>query len=89
MIRGADGVETTGRQHITSRYRERRNDPAWSKTLRTYGSLPHGNREISRLTSFGWLRGSHGESQGNTVVMNEREKSDRPIVPRKLPNKGG
>ena len=47
--RGADGVESPGRQHDALRQGEKRIDPAWSETLRTSGSFLHGNREIPRL----------------------------------------
>jgi hypothetical protein len=48
---GADAVHKSGRQHRLHRYREMWSDPAWSKTLCTYGSSSSGNREVPRLAS--------------------------------------
>jgi hypothetical protein len=45
-LRGADAVETSGRQHRAGRYREARPDPARSETPRTHGINSRGNREI-------------------------------------------
>src|SRR6202521_5139179 len=36
-----------------------------------------------------WRCGAHREVQGRTPMMHEREKSDRPAVPTKSPNKAG
>ncbi len=53
-IRGADAVETSGRQHGMARHGERRSGPAWSETPRTSGSHLRGNREISWLAAQLW-----------------------------------
>src|SRR6266576_6393782 len=47
-LRDADAVEEGGRPHPACRYREARRDPARSETPSTYGSTPHGNREVPR-----------------------------------------
>lgn len=47
---GADVVLGNGRQHRPHRYREMRQDPAWSETPCMYGNSSHGSREIPRLT---------------------------------------
>ena len=52
---GADAVERSGRPHRPSRHRKRRADLARSQTLRMYGRILHGNREIPPL--FGRNRG--------------------------------
>lgn len=49
--RGADAVIGGGRPHRPGRHRKTRTDPARSKTLRTHGTLSHGNREIPRPTT--------------------------------------
>ena len=53
LLRSADAVMTGGRQQRTSRQREGRSHPAWSKTPCTHRStsqgrtpLPYGSREI-------------------------------------------
>ena len=51
---GADAVPQSGRQHCSYRYREIWLDPAWSKTLCTYGNSSRGNREVPRLASEDW-----------------------------------
>ncbi len=48
---GVDDVKPIGRQNRIHRYSKVYFGPAWSKTLRTYGSFPHGNREIPCLAS--------------------------------------
>ncbi len=49
FLRGADAVKESGRPHRLSRYRERRADPARSKTPCTYGNTSRENREIRCL----------------------------------------
>ncbi|KPK76783.1 MAG: hypothetical protein AMJ79_05490 [Phycisphaerae bacterium SM23_30] len=49
VLQDADGVNGSGRQYSSSRYRKRWTDPAWSETLCMYISLSHGNREIPQL----------------------------------------
>ena len=51
LLRGADAVDGRGRQHRVSRHRERRLDPARSKTPRMHASTLHGSREIPRLSA--------------------------------------
>ena len=46
VLRGADVLETDGRQHRVRRYREASMDPARSETPRTHEINLHGNREI-------------------------------------------
>ena len=46
LLRGADAVETGGRQHLVRRSGEALRDPARSKTPRMYGCTLLGNREI-------------------------------------------
>ena len=50
VLRGADAVEISGRQHRACRPRKARSDPARSETRRMHGNLSHGNREIPRLS---------------------------------------
>ena len=46
ILRDADAVRRSGRQHPAHRYREVRRNPARSETPGTYGSTLRGNREI-------------------------------------------
>jgi RNA-directed DNA polymerase len=46
LLRDADAVRRSGRQHPRRRYREAPRSPARSETPRTHGSTSHGNREI-------------------------------------------
>ncbi len=46
ILRDADAVRRSGRQHPGHRYREVPRKPARSKTPCTYGSTSRGNREI-------------------------------------------
>ena len=46
LLRDADAVGASGRQHLVHRYREVCQSPARSETPCTYGSTSHGNREI-------------------------------------------
>ena len=50
-LRGVDDVKPIGRQNRIHRYRKVYFGLAWSKTLCTYGSFSHGNREIPCLAS--------------------------------------
>jgi hypothetical protein len=50
-LRGVDDVKPIGRQNRIHRYRKVYFGLAWSKTLCTNGSFPHGNREIPYLAS--------------------------------------
>ena len=51
VLRGADAVQTSGRQHPTRRERETRRDPARSETPGMHGRTSHGSREIPRLSA--------------------------------------
>ena len=46
LLRDADAVRRSGRQHPAHRYREVRRNPARSETPGTYGNTLRGNREI-------------------------------------------
>ena len=46
LLRDADAVGESGRQHRTHRYRKVRRNPARSETPCTYGNTSHENREI-------------------------------------------
>ena len=46
ILRGADAVRRSGRQHPARRYRETCRSPARSETPCTYGNTSLGNREI-------------------------------------------
>ncbi len=46
LLRDADAVGASGRQHLVHRYREVPQSPARSETLCTYGNTSRGNREI-------------------------------------------
>lgn len=62
-------------------------DPARSKTLSTPGSLLHGSWEISPVPDA-HVSGGPGKAKSRNPVVHAGEKSDTPIVPEKLPNKG-
>lgn len=47
IVWGADAVNPGGRQHVLHRHREMLDGPARSKTLCTYGTSLHENRESS------------------------------------------
>lgn len=83
---GADLVRIRGRQHGVRREGEACNGPAESETLSMHGNSQYGNREISR-TPNGTGPGRLGKAEANKPSMNVREKSHRPIVPEKHPNK--
>ena len=51
LLRGADVVVASGRQHRECRERETLWDPARSETPSMHGSTLHGNREIPRLSA--------------------------------------
>jgi len=46
LLRDADAVRRSGRQHLPGRYRETWWSPARSKALCTYGNTSHENREV-------------------------------------------
>jgi hypothetical protein len=51
LLRDADAVEPSGRQHRVHRHRKVCQDPARSETPCMYGSTLCGNREIPRLSA--------------------------------------
>ena len=61
-LRGADAVRRSGRLHLVSRYRERRQDPARSETPCTYGDTSHENREIPWSPAVADAAGRVGKS---------------------------
>jgi hypothetical protein len=63
LLRGADAVERVGRPYLTHRYREMRQDPARSETLRMYRNTSHGNREIPCLPATSGTAGRAGKSK--------------------------
>jgi len=62
-------------------------DPTRSQTLSTPGSLLHGSSEISLMSGAGWPDGA-GKVKDRKPADYVDEKSDTPIVPKKLSNKG-
>jgi hypothetical protein len=65
--------------------------PAESKTLSMRESSMPENREIPAAPAIGrkpW-KGRSGKARGHNPDVYAARKSDRPIVPRKLPNKPG
>jgi hypothetical protein len=64
VLRGADAVEESGRQHRVRRYRETRLDPARSETPRMHGNISHGNREIPRSSVARWVTDRIGNPKG-------------------------
>lgn len=83
---GADPVRIRGRQDGEHRNGETLEGPAESETLSMHGNSMDGNREISR-TSYGENQERLGKARANKPSTNVREKSHRPIVPEKRPNK--
>jgi group II intron reverse transcriptase/maturase len=63
-------------------------DPARSETLRLPGSFSYGSSEISSVSGVVGPDGT-GKVNDRKPVINAGEKSDTPILPEKLPNKGG
>ncbi len=62
-------------------------DPARSETLCMLGSLSYGSSEISSVSGAVGPDGA-GKVNDRNPAIDADEKSDTPIVPRKLPNKG-
>jgi len=79
LYRQAEGCTSAGAN------RKSAGDPARSKTLSMPGSLLHRTWEISSAPGPGWE--GRGRQSRNPAIDAD-EKSDTPIVPRKLPNKG-
>ena len=62
-------------------------DPTRSKTLSTPGSFLHGSWEISPVPEPRGAGGT-GKAKSRNPVVHAGEKSDTPVVPKKLSNKG-
>jgi RNA-directed DNA polymerase len=63
-------------------------DPARSETLRMPGSFLHGSWEVSAVPDEA-KSGGTGKVGDRNPVINVAEKSDAPVVPKKLPNEAG
>lgn len=63
LLRGADVLETSGRQHPGRRFGETFRDPAQSETPRMYGCTLFGNREIPLLSAAARRADRIGKSQ--------------------------
>ena len=63
VLRDADAVEVSGRQHRVHRPRKVYLDPARSETPSMYGSTLSGNREIPRLPEAEGAAGRIGKSK--------------------------
>lgn len=62
-------------------------DPTRSETLCMSGNLLHGSSEISSVSGAAWPDRAGKVNDRNPAIYAD-EKSDTPIVPRKLPNNG-
>ena len=89
QIPGADAVPASGRPHVPARKRERKDDPARSKTLSMHGISRRENRELLSSPEADGAIGARREGPGRKPPMNDVRKSHRPIVPTKPPNKIG
>ena len=89
QIPGADAVPASGRQYVPARKRERREDPARSKTPSMYGVSKRENREIPTSPDADGAVGTRREGPGCKPPTNDEGKSHRPMVPTKPPNKVG
>jgi hypothetical protein len=63
LLRDADVVRRSGRQHRTHRHREMRSGPARSETPCTYGNTSHENREVLCLPTADGAAGRVGKSK--------------------------
>ena len=63
VLRDADAVGASGRQHLVHRYREVCQSPARSETPSTYGDTSRGNREIPGLPRAAVALGRIGKSK--------------------------
>src|SRR6266403_6114766 len=63
LLRAADAVGASGRQHLVHRYREVCQSPARSETLCTYGDTSRGNREIPGPSKAAVVLGRIGKSK--------------------------
>ncbi len=89
LVRGADAVSISGRQYPERRHGKATRTFARSETLCMYGNTSRENREISFPPDNGWRCGARREASGLKPTMYGHEKSDRCVVPTKLPNNGG
>ena len=87
IFREADLLMVRGRQHHARRQGKVCMAPARSKNHGMWGRFSRGNREISGSTHRKDPLGPRCETLGCTTAMNDPEKSDRPIVSKKLTNK--
>src|SRR6266567_7830314 len=78
-----------GRQHLLRRSRLTEWGPAESKNPGMYGTILRENWEVSCSPAEPWHRGAHREVCGRTPMVDEQEKSDRPVVLTKPANKAG
>ncbi len=62
-------------------------DPTRSETLCMSGSLSHGSSEISSVSGAVWPDRA-GKVNDRKPAIHADEKSDTPILPKKLPNEG-
>ena len=85
IVRSADGLGKSGRQHWAHRQRKRRPGSARSETPCTYRSFLRGTREVPPLALTG-RQGPCGQKE-STAMMHDGGKSDKPIVPTKGANK--
>src|SRR6202051_4720575 len=63
LLRDADAVGESGRQHLVHRYREVSQSPARSETPCTYADTSHGNREIPSPPRVAVALGRIGKSK--------------------------
>ena len=90
VVRGAEAVEISRRPHRAGRIGEASTDPARSETPRTRANTLLGNREVPLSCARRWEASEAqriAQAQGHTTMSNRGGKSDRCVVPQKLPNK--
>src|SRR5215469_10868406 len=63
LLRDADAVRRSRRQHRTHRHRKMRSGPAWSETPCTYGNTSHENREVLCSPTADGAEGRVGKSK--------------------------
>jgi len=85
IIRSADAVRVGGRLYASERYREFWCNSARSETLSMSGSCLRRSWEVSSVPD-GALSGGAGKGNRNPAIY-AGEKSDTPILSKKLPNK--
>ena len=82
QYRGADVLWFSGRQHRWRRFREPSADLAGSKNRACARSLHAENRDIPRSPACRDGRAGRAGRLSRNPVMDDREKSDGPVVPR-------